>query len=149
MSPNLITLPIASDDATIAIHHEIRISGHPGRPVFNSQVLSKSQTTYKISWTTESFAPIEEYRLLYRKLPVSECQHIIMALPLYQPTNLPTYHQAQSNVHFCNGNGETGTAKKDVVDRTAKSKQIKMGEENNNECIEIMHQTKSDHGYKF
>ena len=92
MSPNLITLPIASDDATIAIHHEIRISGHPGRPVFNSQVLSKSQTTYKISWTTESFAPIEEYRLLYRKLPVSECQHIIMALPLYQPTNLPTYH---------------------------------------------------------
>ena len=45
-------------------------SGNPNPPVFNSQVLSKTQTSYKISWVSESYSPIEEYRLLYRKLPV-------------------------------------------------------------------------------
>lgn len=47
-------------------------AGNPNPPVFNSQVLSKSQTSYKISWTTESHSPVEEYRLLYRKVPVSK-----------------------------------------------------------------------------
>ena len=45
-------------------------AGNPNPPVFSSQVLSKSQTSYTISWVTESFAPIEEYKLLYRRLPV-------------------------------------------------------------------------------
>lgn len=45
--------------------------GNPNTPVFNSRVDSKSRTSYKLSWITESYATIEEYRLLYRKLPVS------------------------------------------------------------------------------
>ena len=38
---------------------------------FLPEVLSKSQTSYTISWVTESFTPIDEYKLLYRRLPVS------------------------------------------------------------------------------
>ncbi|XP_059095815.1 brother of CDO-like [Tigriopus californicus] len=49
----------------------ITLRGNPNTPVFNSQVLSKSQTSYTISWITESYAPIEEYKLLYRKIPSS------------------------------------------------------------------------------
>ena len=45
-------------------------AGNPNPPVFSSQVLSKSQTSYTISWVTESFTPIDEYKLLYRRLPV-------------------------------------------------------------------------------
>ena len=45
--------------------------GNPNPPVFNSQVLSKSQTSYTISWQTESNTPVDEYRLLYRKIQVS------------------------------------------------------------------------------
>ena len=44
--------------------------GNPNPPVFNSQVLSKSQTSYTISWQTESNTPVDEYRLLYRKIQV-------------------------------------------------------------------------------
>ena len=46
-------------------------SGNPNTPVFNSRVDSKSRTSYRLSWVTESYATIDEYRLLYRKLPVS------------------------------------------------------------------------------
>ena len=59
------------------------VPGNPSPPVFNSQVLSKSQTSYKISWATESYEPIEEYRLLYRRLPVrpfpKACSNNILA----------------------------------------------------------------------
>ena len=56
----------------------LRINGltitntNPNTPIFNSRVDSKSPTNYKLSWITESYAMIQEYRLLYRKLPVSE-----------------------------------------------------------------------------
>lgn len=45
--------------------------GNPNTPVFNSRVDSKTRTSYRLSWITESYATIDEYRLLYRKLPVS------------------------------------------------------------------------------
>uniref|UniRef100_A0A0K2SVD6 Ig-like domain-containing protein n=1 Tax=Lepeophtheirus salmonis TaxID=72036 RepID=A0A0K2SVD6_LEPSM len=49
----------------------LRVVGNPNTPVFNSHVTSKSPTSYKLSWITESYSRIEEYRLLYRRLPVS------------------------------------------------------------------------------
>ena len=56
-------------------------SGNPNTPVFNSRVDSKSRTSYRLSWVTESYATIDEYRLLYRKLPVSEIQDFLKCAP--------------------------------------------------------------------
>ncbi len=43
------------------------------RPVFEDgeSAAAKDTSTWRISWTTMSYANITEYRLLYRKVPVS------------------------------------------------------------------------------
>jgi len=48
----------------------IQLRGNPGKPVFLSKVVHVERNSYKISWLTPSYEPIQEYRLLYRKLPV-------------------------------------------------------------------------------
>ncbi len=60
------------DFSFIRFSSPLFLLGNPNTPVFNSRVDSKSRTSYKLSWITESYATIEEYRLLYRKLPVSK-----------------------------------------------------------------------------
>ncbi|CAB4059535.1 unnamed protein product [Lepeophtheirus salmonis] len=50
----------------------ITLRGNPTKPVFNSLVLSKTKTSYKISWVTNSYSPILEYRLFYRMLSVTD-----------------------------------------------------------------------------
>eukprot|EP00095_Tigriopus_kingsejongensis_P002801 maker-scaffold157_size297442-snap-gene-1.23 protein:Tk02801 transcript:maker-scaffold157_size297442-snap-gene-1.23-mRNA-1 annotation:"limbic system-associated membrane" len=57
----------------------VRVQGNPNTPIFNSRVDSKSPTNYKLSWITESYAMIEEYRLLYRKLPDDPSKDIFYA----------------------------------------------------------------------
>ncbi|CAB4068964.1 unnamed protein product [Lepeophtheirus salmonis] len=57
----------------------LRVVGNPNTPVFNSHVTSKSPTSYKLSWITESYSRIEEYRLLYRRLPDDPDQEVLYA----------------------------------------------------------------------
>ena len=64
-------------------------AGNPNPPVFSSQVLSKSQTSYTISWVTESFTPIDEYKLLYRRLPV--CNEVVFKFNSFPPLKLKLY----------------------------------------------------------
>ena len=110
LNPILFKTLILTDTAGSSFQSYFsELSGNPGRPAFNSQVLSNSQTTYKISWITESFTPIEEYRLLYRKLPVSGNT---MTLPLsaVTMTSGPGPFFAKEN----NG-GENGRERKKVA----------------------------------
>eukprot|EP00094_Tigriopus_californicus_P007073 TCALIF_06809-PA protein Name:"Similar to LAC Lachesin (Schistocerca americana)" AED:0.10 eAED:0.10 QI:0/0.83/0.71/1/0.83/0.85/7/550/467 len=57
----------------------VRVQGNPNTPIFNSRVDSRSPTSYKLSWITESYTMIEEYRLLYRKLPDDPTKDIVYA----------------------------------------------------------------------
>jgi hypothetical protein len=57
----------------------VRVQGNPNTPRFNSNVDSKSRTSYRLSWITESYATIDEYRLLYRKLPDDPSQDVYYA----------------------------------------------------------------------
>merc|ERR1719319_394428 len=48
---------------------KITISGKPRAPVIEHRVEVMGGGNYKVSWDTTSFAPIDQYRLLYRKAP--------------------------------------------------------------------------------
>ena len=64
----LLTLPRpVIFNLTFCIHPP----GNPGKPGFHSKVLNTGRDSYKLSWITTSYEAILEYRLLYRKLPVS------------------------------------------------------------------------------
>lgn len=46
----------------------ITLSGLPRAPQFRSNAQSQWRDKYNISWTVDSFAPIEEYKLYYKML---------------------------------------------------------------------------------
>jgi Immunoglobulin I-set domain len=46
----------------------IRLAGEPRAPVIRSNALSQWKDKYNVSWTVDSFAPIEEYKLYYKLL---------------------------------------------------------------------------------
>lgn len=48
----------------------IEVSGRPGPAQFTSAPWSKSPESYNLSWKVESYPPLGEVRLLYRKLMV-------------------------------------------------------------------------------
>ncbi|XP_017849159.1 lachesin isoform X2 [Drosophila busckii] len=47
----------------------LQLSGKPNVAVFNSPAISQYKDRYNISWVVDSHAPIEEYKLSFRKLP--------------------------------------------------------------------------------
>ena len=52
------------------------LAGKPERPEVDSVVqgvpMSGGSRAWRISWATRSYANVTEYRLLYRKIPVSK-----------------------------------------------------------------------------
>ena len=47
----------------------IELTGRPKTPVFKFQPEMTTPTKHKMIWSTESFAPIVEYKLRFRKIP--------------------------------------------------------------------------------
>lgn len=47
----------------------VTISGKPIAPLIESRVEDLGDGSYRITWNTDSYASIEQYRLLYRKSP--------------------------------------------------------------------------------
>ncbi len=47
-------------------------SGNPRPPRFLSESIGYRAHEYNVTWATDSFAPITEYRLLYRRSDVSK-----------------------------------------------------------------------------
>ena len=46
-------------------------SGRPSRAIFKSEPMGNSADSYNLTWKIDSYAPIEEYKLMFRKLFVS------------------------------------------------------------------------------
>ncbi|XP_063236207.1 lachesin-like isoform X2 [Bacillus rossius redtenbacheri] len=51
------------------------LSGRPSPAEFRSAPFSRSKDSYNISWAIESYPPLEEVRLLYRKIYMNESHH--------------------------------------------------------------------------
>lgn len=49
----------------------MEVSGRPGPAEFHSAPWSKSPDSYNLTWKVDSYPPLQEVRLLYRKLMVS------------------------------------------------------------------------------
>lgn len=44
------------------------MSGRPSRAIFKSEPMGNSADSYNLTWKIDSYAPIEEYKLMFRKL---------------------------------------------------------------------------------
>ncbi|XP_039279416.1 limbic system-associated membrane protein isoform X1 [Nilaparvata lugens] len=53
----------------------MELSGRPSPAQFNSLPYSRSRDSYNLTWQLESYPPLEEVRLLYRKLMINETPH--------------------------------------------------------------------------
>lgn len=42
--------------------------GRPSRAIFKSEPMGNSADSYNLTWKIDSYAPIEEYKLMFRKL---------------------------------------------------------------------------------
>ncbi|XP_055850770.1 immunoglobulin superfamily member 10 isoform X2 [Episyrphus balteatus] len=47
----------------------LQLSGKPNVAVFNSPQISQYKDRYNISWTVDSYSPVEEFKLSFRRLP--------------------------------------------------------------------------------
>lgn len=47
-------------------------TGRPSRAIFLSESTGFSADSFNLTWKIESYAPIEEYKLMFRKLFVSK-----------------------------------------------------------------------------
>nr|CAD7569484.1 unnamed protein product [Timema californicum] len=52
----------------------LELSGKPNRAVFHSHTMGRYRDAYNISWSVNSYTPIEEFKLFFRKLPVNPPQ---------------------------------------------------------------------------
>jgi len=46
----------------------IEVHGRPTIPIFRSKPNTLQDKSYELSWSVDSYSPVEEYRLLYRKI---------------------------------------------------------------------------------
>lgn len=75
------------------------LSGHPRPPRFTSDAIGYRAHSYNITWTTDSFSPITEYKLLYRRsdgLPIEQKGHIDEHSGLWEMVAIPVLDPAQT-----------------------------------------------------
>lgn len=72
-----------ADNALGRTKKYIEISGRPGPAEFISPMFSGSLEYYNLTWSVESIPPLEEIRLLYRRLMVSDQVIIIKRSHLF------------------------------------------------------------------
>jgi Immunoglobulin I-set domain len=80
----------------------ITLTGRPKSAVFRSAPISQWKDKYNVSWSVESFAPIEEYKLYFRVISHRASDSHLMDANFFQQKNKPlfgngdpgdTYHQ--------------------------------------------------------
>uniref|UniRef100_A0A336MRD2 CSON000185 protein n=1 Tax=Culicoides sonorensis TaxID=179676 RepID=A0A336MRD2_CULSO len=77
----------------------LQLTGRPGAVTFRSPSVSQFKDRYNISWTVDSYAPVEEYKLYFRRLPESptELDNRIEQLQPFE--HQKNYHQYGSNIY--------------------------------------------------
>ncbi|KAF2368992.1 Fibronectin type III [Trinorchestia longiramus] len=58
---------------------DISVTDEPNTPNFTSNPNSAYENSYTITWTTESYYPITQYRLMYRKAQADDTQDLMAA----------------------------------------------------------------------
>jgi hypothetical protein len=58
-------------------------TGRPNRAVFLSSPHGRFRDNYNISFSVDSYTPVEEYKLYFRKLPVSIYNILYVALLMF------------------------------------------------------------------
>lgn len=86
-----------ADNALGRTKKYIEISGRPGPAEFISPTFSGSLEVYNLTWSIESIPPLEEVRLLYRRLMVSirqvSClERLFFIVAGWMPSTRPIFH---------------------------------------------------------
>lgn len=68
--PILIHNSCVADNSLGRSKKYMELSGRPGPAEFHSAPWSKSPDSYNLTWKVDSYPPLQEVRLLYRKLMV-------------------------------------------------------------------------------
>jgi len=55
----------------------IELSGRPSRAIFKSEPMGLSADAFNLTWRIDSYAPIEEYRLMFRKLQYNDSDDVV------------------------------------------------------------------------
>lgn len=66
-----ISLLLSTKEIVLTEISFIQITGRPSRAIFKSEPMGYSADSYNLTWKIDSYAPIEEYKLMFRKLFVS------------------------------------------------------------------------------
>nr|CAH0103507.1 unnamed protein product [Daphnia galeata] len=80
----------------------IELSGRPSRAIFKSEPMGNSADSYNLTWKIDSYAPIEEYKLMFRKLFFNETDDLnrvwkSMIIPMNQGSSSGRHlHHKQS-----------------------------------------------------
>jgi len=73
----------------------VLVTGIPKAPVFRSNLLSKSSNSHTLTWVTESYSPVSEYRVIYRKISDTNTKDV-----LYVWTNINLRSEQHEGVIF-------------------------------------------------
>lgn len=80
----------------------IELSGRPSRAIFKSEPMGNSVDSFNLTWKIDSYAPIEEYKLMFRKLFFNETDDLnrvwkSMIIPMNQGSSSGRHqHHKQS-----------------------------------------------------
>merc|ERR1712223_1040625 len=75
------------------------LSGRPRPPRFTSEVIGYRPDSYNITWITDSYQPITEYKILYRRsdgLPIPTWEHIDETTGGWETVFIPVSSMASS-----------------------------------------------------
>jgi len=73
----------------------VLVTGIPKTPIFQSNTLSKMSNSHTLTWITESYSTVMEYRVIYRKISDSQAKDV-----LYVWTNLNLRSDQKEGVIF-------------------------------------------------
>jgi len=78
------------------------LSGRPRPPRFTSEVIGYKPDSYNITWITDTYKPITEYKILYRRsdgLPITQWEHIEENTGSWETVFIPVTSPHNSHSH--------------------------------------------------
>ena len=75
--------------ASLSPRKYIEVHGRPTAAEFHAAGMVAGKTSYELSWEVQSFVPIQEYRLLYRRIDmVSAVQYRLYSITVCTAVSL-------------------------------------------------------------
>ena len=76
--------------------------GRPRPPRFTSEAIGYRPHSYNITWTTDSYEPISEYKLLYRRSDVRYCSLSVFRFQCYPLSFFTKQSWQHCTTYLCN-----------------------------------------------